>query len=187
VTEPISRVEAALARLGAEHEPPAGWEGKVLAQIEQGRWWRRLLRWKIAIPMAATATAAIVIVLLIPRDRALDLALDVRKSGKVLRGGAGGADVGDGMRAIATGGDGHRAVWVYHDDRLVAACPGRSACISTEDETVAELELKLAGHYLVVALTSRSPIAAPGGAYDSDVAAAQRAGAKLTYRDVKVR
>jgi hypothetical protein len=187
MTEPVSRIEAALARLGAEHEPPAGWEAKVLAQIERGSWWRRLLRWKIAMPIAVAATAAVVIVaLLIPRERALTLALDYAKTDKILRSAARGAHVGGAMRAVATGGDGHRAVWVYHEDRLVVGCPGRSGCIATEDETVAELELK-AGNYTVVALTSRSPISPPGGAYDRDVAGAEQAGATVKYAHVTVR
>jgi hypothetical protein len=184
VTEPIGRIEAALARLGAEHEPPAGWEGKVLAQVEQVSWWRRWLRWKIAIPIAATAAAAIAIAVLWPHERALALALDYRDTGEVLRGSS--HDVGQVMRAVATGGGGHRAVWVYCDDKLVLACSGGSGCSSTEDETIAEVEMKTAGHYTVVALTSRSPISPPGGVFDGDVAGAQRAGAQVKYERVKV-
>jgi hypothetical protein len=185
VTEPLSRIETALAQLGAEHEPSAGWEDKVLAQVEQGAWWRRLVRWKIGLPIAAIAAAAIAIVLLIPRERPLALALDYRKSGELFRGEMHG--VGERMRAVATGGDGHRAVWVYCDDRLVAACPGGSGCVTSDDETVAEVVLKTAGRYAVVALTSRSPISAPGGAFDRDVAGAQQAGVMVRYEYVTVR
>jgi hypothetical protein len=186
----MSRIEAALARLGAEHEPPAGWEDKVLAQIEQGSWWRRLLRWKIAIPIAATAIAAIVIIAtVIPHDRigdrALALATTYRHPGGVFRGNS--HQVGELMRAAATGGDRYRAVWVYCEDKLVLACPGGSGCSSTDDATIAEVELKTAGHYTIVALTSRSPISAPSGEFDGDVAGAEGAGARVTYEHVKVR
>ena len=187
MTEPLSRIEAALARLGAEHEPSAGWEDKVLAQVEQGGRWRRLLRWKIGLPIAATAAiaAAIAIVLLIPREQPLVLALDYRKSGELFRGEV--HTIGERLRAVATGGDGHRAVWVYRDDQLVAACPGGGGCITGDDETIAEVVLKLAGRYAVVALTSRSPISAPGGAFDRDVAGAQQAGVMVRYEYVTVR
>ena len=187
MTDPITRIEAALERLGAEHEPPAGWEGKVLAQIEQVSWWRRLLRWKIAIPLAATAAAAVGVAVFWPlhrADRALALALDYRDSGEVFRGSS--HRVGEVMRAVATGGGGYRAVWVYCEDKLVVACPGGSGCSGSEDETIAERKLDSAGHYTVVALTSSSPISSPAGVLDGDVAGAHREGATVKYEHVKV-
>ena len=88
MTEPIARIEAALERLGAEHEPPADWEARVLAQIGRAPWWRRLIRWRIAIPIAAAAAAAVVIAFLTtPTQRELGLALAYQDTGVVVRGG----------------------------------------------------------------------------------------------------
>jgi hypothetical protein len=184
VTEPLSRIEAALERLGAEHEPAAGWDVKVLAQIEQVSWWRRLLRWKIAMPIAAAAVAAIVITVALPRERALALAIAYRDSGEAHRGSA--RRVGEIMRAAATGGAGHRAVWVYREDRLVVACPGGDGCKSSDDETIVVHTLTV-GRYTIVALTSRAPVSPSSRILDRDVAAAERAGATFKVDHVTVR
>ena len=52
--EPISRIEAALARLGAEHEPPVGWEARVLAATAPPP---RRAWWWLAIAMKALKAA----------------------------------------------------------------------------------------------------------------------------------
>ena len=42
MTEPITRIEAALSRLGHDHQPPPGWEARVLAATAPPRrkpWW----------------------------------------------------------------------------------------------------------------------------------------------------
>ena len=183
--EPIARIEAALSQLGADHEPPAGWEVRVLAQTARMSRWRRLLRWRIAIPIAAGAAAALALALTWLRPRELGLELAYRDGGAVFRGGS--HVVGEILRATASGGQGHRAVWVYCEDRLVVACPGGRGCLSSGDATIAELALQTPGNYMIVALTASVPLATSDGTFDGDVAAALQAGATVTKRDVDVR
>jgi hypothetical protein len=169
----MARIEAALAGLGAEHEPPAGWEARVLAAVSTAAprpkprlWW--LL---FAAPAVAAAVIALVIILRPPRTGPLQLALAVDRNTTLVRGGV--YHQGDVVRATATGGGPYRAVWVYRDDALVVACPGAPSCRSTKDGLTAEVTLKLLGEYKVVAVASRSSTAAipaPGGTFDLDVA-----------------
>ena len=62
--------------------------------------------------------------------------------------------VGDIVRATARGGGGYRAVWVYRNDELVAACPGGAGCRFVGDATIADVELRSIGNYLIVGLSS---------------------------------
>jgi hypothetical protein len=183
MTEPIARIEAALARLGAEHEPPAGWEARVLAatvERKRARWW-----WLLPIPVAAIAVLGIV---LIPSSRAPSkpaLAIGFKRGEAVHRGPS--MIVGDVMTVDASGDAAHRALWIYRDARLVLACPRDPRCRRADDKLIAELPLTSVGSYVIVALASRSSIPLPGGSYDEDVAAAQRAGAKVESDTVDVR
>ena len=180
--EPIARIEAALARLGAEHKPPVGWEARVLAAATKPKpkpWW-----W-FAFPVVALAVTAIVVCF--PRsstDQLPQLALDIEKGGVVVRGTS--AHVGDIVHATATGG-GHRVVWVYRDDRLVVACPGAPQCRRNGEATIADVVLDSTGEYTIVALTSQSPVPAPTGAFDKDVSNAITAGAHETRKQLIVR
>lgn len=92
MTEPISRIEAALARLGEEHEPPPGWEARVLAVTAlqaqpqppsvqphpeppaQRRWW-----W-VMVPTMALAAAAVLVLVVVrpptPSQLALNIAIE---------------------------------------------------------------------------------------------------------------
>lgn len=183
--EPIDRIEAALSRLGAEHEPPVGWEAKVLAATatataththighpKQGhprnKWW-----W-LVVPAVAAAVIAPVVVLRSPSDLHLKLELSSDRGVQVVRGTS--VQVGDVVHAKATG-SGYRAVWIYHNDALVAACPGATQCRVSDAETIADLTPSAIGEYVIVALASRSPISAPTGKFDVDVAHAREAGA----------
>lgn len=173
MTEPIARIEAALTRLGAEHEPPVGWQARVLAATaarKQRPWW-----W-FAIPAAALAVIAIYVVVRPPaQGQALEIALNVEKHGAVVRGTA--AHVGDIVHATVTGGGRYRAVWVYHRGALLLACPGATQCRSSGDAMIADVDLTLIGDYTIVALASSSPVPPPMGTLDSDVANAERTGA----------
>jgi hypothetical protein len=176
MSPPIDRLEAALACLGAEHEPPRGWETRVLAAVRppaRRGWW--------FVSHAMAVMAAIAIVLAIPHpppDDALQLQVSVTPVGPAVRGSS--AHAGDRVHASATGGGHHRAIWVYRNDReLVLACPGGPSCGSTLDATTAELTLPSVGTYMFVAVTSASPLPAPSGSYDADQAAAEQAGAQI--------
>jgi hypothetical protein len=181
--EPIARIEAALARLGAEHKPPVGWEARVLAAVTKPKpkpWW-----W-FAFPVVALAVIALVVCFpRSPADQSLQLALDIEKGGVVVRGTS--AHVGDIVHATATGGGHHRAVWVYRDDHLVVACPGAPQCRRDGEATIADIVLDSTGEYTIVALTSKSPVPAPTGGFDQDVSSAISAGARDVHKSLTVR
>jgi len=178
VTEPIARIEAALAQLGDEHEPPAGWEARVLAATGARR---RRPWWHFAAPGIVLAAAAVAVYLAIPphRNTALALRLTYDKAATVVRGDT--HQIGEVVHATATGGDRYRAVWIYRDEtELVAACPGSASCRTSDDVMVAEVTLALVGTYTIVALASSAPLAPPTGSYDADLGRARSAGVTET-------
>lgn len=188
MTDPIGRIEAALTRLGAEHEPPVGWEARVLAKIAQKRRVelapKRPGWWIFAVPAVSVAVVVALVLCWPPPPYRFALTFD-RRSEVFLIGESQVA--GDVAHATVTGGGPHRAVWIYRDDVLVTACPGgdRTQCEISGEETTATVRLTI-GKYQMVALTSSVPIAPPAGKLDSDLARAQDAGATLDQRDVPV-
>lgn len=56
--DPIERIEEGLTKLGAEHEPPAGWERRVVVEAD-----RRLAR-RGRKKLAAVVAIAVVIALI---------------------------------------------------------------------------------------------------------------------------
>lgn len=167
----MERIEAALAGLGAEHEPPTGWEARVLATVgaNRRRWWA------YAAPgVALAAAAAIAVVVLRQPPPALALNIDVKHSAR-FRGDE--ATVGDVARIAVSGGRGARAIWVYREQvQLVLRCPGDPTCRISDASTEVDLTLSSAGTYHVVALTGGSRLPAPTGDYGVDTAAARDAG-----------
>jgi hypothetical protein len=102
----------------------------------------------------------------------LELAVAWEPVGPTLRRGSNSAHVGDVVHAKAAGGLGHRALWVYHDDRLVLVCPGPHDCRDGRDATIADVVLRAQGTYMFVAVTSTGELPVPRGQFDSDVAGA---------------
>ena len=188
MTAPHERIEAALARLGAEHEPPAGWEARVLAAVRaeppRRPWWR------IAVPALALATAAAIAVFLwFPRPRPLELAVVARTPGPVLMLGEGVEEraVGDVAHVTASGGAGWRAIRVYRNEtELVMTCPGNQACRTSRDGIALDVPLDKVGDYMIVAIASKDALVMPG-TYDADTAAAIQAKAALRERKLRVR
>jgi hypothetical protein len=183
MTDPNERIEAALTQLGAEHEPPPGWEARVLAAVgvpERRRWWA------YAAPGAALAAAAAValVVFLQPPPT---LALDVHvKHSALYRGDE--ASAGDVAHIAVSGGKGTRAIRVYHEEvQLVLSCPGDPRCQISDRSTEVDLTLISAGTYTVVALTGAFSLPAPVGSYDADTAAAKDAGLDVRQQQVIVR
>lgn len=181
--EPITRIERALEQLGAEHEPPPGWEARVLAAVEprpRRRWW-----W-FAIPAFAVALAAVLLPPLWRSDGgALTIALDVvpgprsrgdgpTRGGDPTHGQAAAvrhAAVNDRIHAGVHGGTGHRAIWVYRGEtELIARCPG-TGCSGGDRDVVVDVALDRIGTYRVVAIASDAALPVPTGAYDADLAA----------------
>ena len=179
MTEPnersTERIEAALTRLGAEHEPPPGWEARVLAAVsatEQRRWWR------LAVPggaLAAVAAAAVVAVVWVPGPPpALALSVDVQHR-TLTRGDDYSA--GDVAHIAVSGGKGPRAIWVYHEEvQLVLRCPGDPRCRVSDASTEVDLMLTSPGAYTLVALDTAADLPSLTGTYDADTAAAKDAG-----------
>jgi len=165
------RIEAALARLGAEHEPPVGWEARVLAAVgaPRRRWWM------YAAPGVALAAAAVVALVVLPGPAPeLALNVDIKHSARY-RGDE--ASAGDIAHIVVSGGKGPRAIWVYHEEvQLVLRCPGDPRCRVTDASTEVDVTLSSAGAYTVVALTGSSELPALTGTYDADTAAAKDAG-----------
>ncbi|HEX3475440.1 MAG TPA: hypothetical protein VHT91_10490 [Kofleriaceae bacterium] len=165
------RIEAALAQLGAEHEPPVGWEARVMAAVgaSRRRWW------VYAVPagVALAAAAAVAVVVLQPPPE-LALNVDIKHSARY-RGDEPSA--GDTAHIVVSGGKGSRAIWVYHEEvQLVLRCPGDPKCRISDASTEVDVKLSSAGAYTVVALTGGASLPALSGSYDADTAAAKDAG-----------
>lgn len=263
----ITRLEEALGRLGAEHEPPKGWEDRVLSILDKveldersesagggdgfaggagvlpreinersesagggdpggpaapqpsdvvpwpgtggperpeaqalappasverapepahavvpvGSTAERRRRWLTVAAVdtlgMAAAGACIVLGLASPDLRPsgpaqLELAVNLESVGPRVRAGSGSAHVGDVVHASAAGGAGQRAIWVYHDEQLVLACPGAPDCRDAGDATAVDVVLRARGTYVILAVTSASALPVPRGSYDDDAGAA---------------
>jgi hypothetical protein len=188
MTEPIARIEAALSRLGAEHEPPAGWEARVLAAATAKPRWPR---WWIPLPVGALAAMAAGYVFLFASPKVMPLALAVTaiQGNEALRSPLRGDSllVGTQVSVTASGAAPHRALWIYRDDQLMLTCPGDDRCQSNDKALHLVAELSLVGKYMFVALSADSSIDPPSGAYAADVADAKDAGWMLDETTVNVR
>lgn len=184
MSDPLARVEAALERLGAEHEPPRGWEARVLAATRKRSprcgWW-------FAIPsIAVVALVPICWPSSTPPDDNLALRVIREPVGPIKRGSS--AHVGDRVHITATSGDRYQAIWVYRNDReLVAACPAGLSCRRSGNTTTADITLLAVGSYTFVAVTSISPLPEAQGSYDYDRARAEGARATLHIQPLEVR
>lgn len=190
MTDANQRIEAALARLGEEHEPPAGWEQRVLDAVRAPP--ARRPWWQYAAPVFALAGATAVALLLLWRQP-LDLVVersrdkpmrdaprgDPQTSGREkIRGGQ--VALGDVLHIAATGGSGRRAIWVYRNGKPVVRCPEGPACSTADGGLAVDVTVDLVGTYKVVAL-SRIPDAMPAlgdgdTSHDADIAAARQVG-----------
>jgi hypothetical protein len=185
MSESSTRLERAIEQLGADLEPPPGWEARVLAAVEPRRrsWLAWLARGWPAIPAVAAIALAVVLLPRSPRHEAEPLALsaDLAAGSQVMRGPSG-------LRAVARGGEGHRAIWIYRDGReLVAACPGHRACLSSDDALSIVLDAAPIGSYQIIALSSAAALPVPTGSPERDLGAALDAGASWKLQELEVR
>jgi hypothetical protein len=182
MSESSTRLERAIEQLGAGLEPPPGWEARVLAAVEpRRRSW--LARGWLAIPAVAAIALAAVLVPRSPERESEPLALlaEPDAGSQVMRGPSG-------IRAVARGGEGHRAIWIYRDGReLVAACPGHRACQSAGDALSIVLDVAPIGSYQIIALSSTAALPVPAGSPEHDLAAAIDAGASWKLQELEVR
>jgi hypothetical protein len=179
MTEPLARIEAALSRLGAEHEPPAGWEARVLAatvERKRRRWWV----FPIPVAVLAMAVGAYWLVV-IPRPSALQVATILTKTDGTTRRAAPTNDdstpaiTGDVLTVEVKDGGQYRALWIYRDRQLETHCPSDLRCRILDKTTTIELTLELIGKYDVVAVSSDSPIPEPKGVLQIDLDKAAKA------------
>jgi len=184
--EPIARIEAALSRLGEEHEPPLGWEARVLAATAPPR---KRAWWWFAAPATLAAAAAVAVVLIPPaKPSALQLAMEVEKGSAVVRMSGPDPQLGDTVHATATGGGDHRAVWVYHNEtELVLRCPGTGHCRTSDGNVTADIALVAIGTYQIVALSASKALPVPIGKFDDDVAGAVREGVTVSRQELTIR
>jgi hypothetical protein len=183
MTDPSTRLERAIEQLGAEHEPPPGWQAQVLAAIESSKQprpspWAWLRRWWPAIPVVVVAAGAALLWFQL-RQQPMRVAYAVeatertRGTPPAVRGGAGPDAVALYSRIAieVEHGAEHRALWVYRDGReIVAACPGKPPC--APDGVRAVLTVDRIGRYQVIALSSSAALPEPTGNHDRDAGAA---------------
>jgi hypothetical protein len=182
MSDPITRLEHAIEQLGADLEPPPGWEARVLAAVEpRRRSW--LARGWFAFPVAAAAVL-VVVLLVVPSQRArepLALSAELVAGSEVMRGPSA-------LRASARGGEGHLAIRIYRDGHeLIAACPGHPACQDSGAALSIVLDGAPIGSYQVIALSSAAALPAATGSPEPDLAAAIGAGASWKLQELEVR
>jgi hypothetical protein len=192
VTAPVdraeARIEAALSRLGAEHEPPPGWERRVLAAVRDEP--RRRPWWQFAAPAVVVAAAAVLLVLVVMPPRPHELALDLQFGKQAVTRGAQADErqVGETVHATASGGGRNHAIWVYRNElALEIACPRDPVCRVSGDAVSVDFVLRTVGEYKILALSSDAALPEPRGNYDADAAAAMRADLTIKPRVLHVR
>lgn len=179
----IEQIEKAIAELGQEYRAPPGWEDRVRAATRR----RRPIRWAA---IAAVVAAAAAVLLLWwpdggrPRSSQPPFQFEIVSNGTPVRGGS-TARVGDTLKATVRGGK-HRALWLYQGDELVHRCNGPRGCASSDRVISLQIPFESPGSYTLVALRGDGPIPEPQGAFDADVAAADRAGVLLARKRIAV-
>lgn len=182
MTEPIARIEAALARLGAEHEPPVGWEARVLAATAAPaprRWW-----WWLGAPLVVAIALLVWLVPRGPNNGPVKLAyaiIDEEPGHGPTRGEPGGnsARLGQTLRITAPSRGSHREIRVYREDQLEVGCPGDAVCHGADS---VDIKLSRSGRYRILWLTASGPIPPPVGSFDADLAAVRNARVEIDQR-----
>jgi len=147
---------SARASLGAEPPPVAVADAPVaISEARRAAFRRRILVY--AAP--AVAAAAVLPFLWFKAHTSDPLALDCPiKYGSTRARGM--AHVGDVLHPIASG-ERHRAIMVYLERDLRAACPGDGQCSEAQDKLELLVSLKEPGMYTVVALGSDDELPRP--------------------------
>ncbi len=121
------RLTDALADVGAELRPRAGWEDEVLTKVRvsQASPAPRRTRWWLGAGVVAALAAAVMVLLLRPRPTPELQASVTRIRGSAIVRGDGDAWIaGDAIAARSPVAGG--AVWIYRGDRPVLICDARS-------------------------------------------------------------
>lgn len=179
------RLRAEIAVLGAEDEPPVGWQARVWERLDQRRERRRprWLGWIVpaGVGLAAASLAALFLIFLIrpPEPRLPSLRVEVQAGATVRRGGE--AQPGDLLRLMATtGGARHAELRVYRNDtELVLRCSTDRPCSRQGDEVRAAVLLDTVGRYQPLLLRAERPLPPPVSDLEKDTSAALAAGADV--------
>lgn len=189
----IKRIEAALAQLGSEHQPPAGWQARVLAAVAAPPR-RRRPWWHVAMPaMLAAAALLIVLGLLIPPRGKKDMAwthdeqlVASIEPGPVTRTRGDSYAPGDTAHLKWPSNRRYRDVWVYRNEKLLFRCQDNPACNMGPELIQIDLRFDDLGQYKILAIASDTEIPAPSGEYDTDRASVN-ANATLREQNFMIR
>jgi hypothetical protein len=188
------RLRTGIAGLGADDEPPPGWQARVWKRIEERQerrkrhgWWLRL-----ALPAAVGAVAASLLAIFllrpVPPAAPPSLLAEIEAGATVRRGTE--AQPGDLLRLTATTGEAPYAeLRVYRNDaEMVLRCSTVAPCARQGTSLTATLALDGVGRYTPLLLHSGKPLPAGGGDLDTDTREALAAGADIELgSDVDVR
>jgi hypothetical protein len=190
---PVRAPAPAPARIAVTSgDPPTMTQVRAPGEPPRRRWVRALT---YAVPLVATA-AAIPLCLIPGSDRDLELSVAIarapvadsnwadRHRADIIRGST--ARPGGTLRSSAHGAR-HRAIGVYLEERLIAACPGDARCSDDGGDLALALPLTDLGRYTILALGSSDPLPALRPTLDQTRATARRAGIRteLQYVDVE--
>ena len=181
------RLGAEIAALGADDEPPVGWQARVWERLDQRRErrrprWTGWLGWLVpaGVGMAGTSLAALFLIpIRPPAPRPPSLHVEVQAGATVRRGGE--AQPGDLLRLTAVaGGARHAELRVYRNDtELVLRCSTDRPCSRRGDEVRAAVLLDAVGRYQSLLIRSERPLPSSVSGLEKDTSAALAAGADV--------
>lgn len=173
-----------IAALGAEDEPPMGWQARVWERLDQRRERRRprwlgWSGWLVPAGVAAAASLAALFLIHPPEPRPPSLRVEVQAGTTVRRGGE--AQPGDLLQlTAATGGSRQAELRVYRNDtELVLRCSTDRPCSRRGDKVRATVLLDAVGRYQPLLMRSESPLPPPVSDLEKDTSAALAAGADV--------
>lgn len=181
------RLRAELAALGAEDEPPVGWQARVWERLDHRREHRERRRpkwpgwrgWMVPVGVGLAASLAALFLIRPPGSQPPSLRVEVQAGATVRRGGE--AQPGDLLRlTAATGGARHAELRVYRNDtELVLRCSTDRPCTRRGEELRAAVLLDAVGRYQPLLMRAESPLPPPVSNLEKDTSAALAAGADV--------
>ncbi|HSF43423.1 MAG TPA: hypothetical protein VLT87_26730 [Thermoanaerobaculia bacterium] len=188
--EAHEHLRAGIAGLGADDEPPPGWQARVWERIEERKERRkRHGGWFLWMVPAAVAASLAAFLLLRPTPPPPPSLLARIEAGDTVRRGE-EAQPGDLLRLTATTGEAPYAeLRVYRNDaEMVLRCSTAAPCTRQGVHLTATLGLDGVGRYTPLLLYSEKPLPEGGGDLDTDTREALNAGAEVELgADVDVR
>lgn len=176
-----------IATLGAEDEPPVGWQARVWERIDQrrarrrSRWvsWLGWPGWLVPAGVAAAASLAALFLIRPPGPQPPSLRAEIQAGTTVRRGGE--AQPGSLLRLTATtGGSRHAELRVYRNDtELVLRCSTDRPCSRQGDELRAAVLLDAIGRYQPLLMRADKPLPSPVSNLEKDTSAALATGADV--------